>query len=115
MKKPNRMQAVHMAVLRNADSHPGCAGFVSGTVEEAPGEGLCGAGVMARARLDQYKLHCELCLTLTGRAASLEVKVEKEVRVASVSRSIALPFNLLGLWIEIFSSQPHRSLHYTIN
>lgn len=48
---------------------------------------------MVKARLDPHKVHCELYLGLTGRAAGLEVKVRKEVGEPA-PRSIALPFNL---------------------
>lgn len=61
-----------MPVLRNADSF------------QTPGE----VGVMVKARLDQDKVHCELYLSLTGRAASLEVKVRK--KVGELARSVPL-------------------------
>ena len=68
-----------MPVLRNADSFQG------------PGE----VSVMVKSRLDQDKVLCELYLSLTGRAAGLEVKVKKEVRELALC-SIALPFNLFA-------------------
>lgn len=64
IKKHHRILAVHKSILRNADSF------------QTPGE----VGVMVKARLDPNKAHCELYLSLTGRAAGLEVKVRKEVR-----------------------------------
>lgn len=84
-------------------------------MEEAGGEGSLQVGVMVKAGLDQYKLHPERYVTLPGRVASPEVKVKKEVKGESVFSFHCAAFQSTWPWIEIFSSQPHRSLHRTIN